>query len=150
MTAHKYIKTGVVKAEKFDGSAEMAERYNLFNVYEDADGIWMQIETLEGWLDIKQGDWIATGVNGEHWPISDDIFHKTYADLPVIPQAVAYAIEWFQQNDETIGEIWRNLYEDVDDDWEQVPNLREPEEWMLDHQDTFTMAWSLGEWEVEE
>ncbi|WP_203623895.1 DUF1642 domain-containing protein [Lacticaseibacillus sp. 866-1] len=70
-------------------------------------------------------------------------------DLPVIPQAVAYAIEWFQQNDETIGEVWRNLYEDVDDDWHECPQLREAEEWMLDNQDTFTRAWVLGQWEAE-
>ena len=70
-------------------------------------------------------------------------------DLPVIPLAVAYAIEWFQQNDETIGEVWRNLYEDVDDDWNECPQLREAEEWMLDNQDTFTRAWVLGQWEAE-
>lgn len=70
-------------------------------------------------------------------------------DLPVIPKAVAYAIEWFQQNDETIGEVWRNLYEDVDDDWQEAPQLREAEEWMLDNQDTFTRAWVLGQWEAE-
>jgi hypothetical protein len=70
-------------------------------------------------------------------------------DLPVIPQAVAYAIEWFQQNDETIGEVWRNLYEDVDDDWHECPQLREAEEWMLDNQDTFTRAWVLGQWEAK-
>lgn len=157
MTSHKYYKRGLVTAEQFDGSREMAERYKLDELLNTnqltlagsykAEGY--TIQTLEGSLVVNTGDWIATGVNGEHWPIADDIFHKTYAELPVIPQAVAYAIEWFQQNDETIGEIWRNLYEDVDDDWKQVPNLREPEEWMLDHQDTFTMAWSLGEWEVE-
>lgn len=70
-------------------------------------------------------------------------------DLPVIPKAVTYAIEWFQQNDETIGEVWRNLYEDVDDDWHECPQLREAEEWMLDNQDTFTRAWVLGQWEAE-
>lgn len=70
-------------------------------------------------------------------------------DLPLIPKAVAYAIEWFQQNDETIGEVWRNLYEDVDDDWQEAPKLREAEEWMLDNQDTFTTAWLLGAWNVD-
>ena len=24
------------------------------------------------------GDWIATGIDGEHWCIANDIFHKTY------------------------------------------------------------------------
>ena len=70
-------------------------------------------------------------------------------DLPVIPQTVAYAIEWFQQNNETIGEVLRNLYEDVDDNWHEAPQLREAEEWMLDNQDTFTTAWLLGVWRIE-
>lgn len=151
MTAHKYYKRGLVTAEQLDGTNVMADKYGLGpSLKHPESSMWWAINTLEGQLTVQPGDWIATGVNGEHWPIADDIFRKTYAPLPVIPQAVAYAIEWFQQNDETIGEIWRNLYEDVDDDWKQVPNLREPEEWMLDHQDTFTTAWSLGEWEVEE
>ena len=86
--------------------------------------------------------------------IKEERFKDRYAaalpdDLPVIPEAVAYAIEWFQQNDDTIGEVWRNLYEDVDDDWQEAPQLREAEEWMLDNQDTFTRAWLLGQWEAE-
>lgn len=27
------------------------------------------------------GDWVATGINGEHWPIADDIFKKTYVEV---------------------------------------------------------------------
>jgi hypothetical protein len=152
MTISKFYKRAMITAEQFDGTNVMAEKYRLWPSLDlhPESSMWWSLETLEGTLAIHVGDWIATGLSGEHWPIADDIFRKTYQSLPVIPQAVAYAIEWFQQNDETIGEIWRNLYEDVDDDWKQVPNLREPEEWMLDHQDTFTTAWLLGEWEVEE
>lgn len=40
------------------------------------------------------GDWIATGVNGEHWVIQDDVFNKTYSELPVIPKAVA---DWIKK-----------------------------------------------------
>lgn len=36
------------------------------------------IETLEGGHVVTPGDWIATGVNGEHWPIKPDVFAKTY------------------------------------------------------------------------
>lgn len=36
------------------------------------------IETLEGFLEVTSGSWIATGVDGEHWPIKPDIFAKTY------------------------------------------------------------------------
>lgn len=36
------------------------------------------ITTLEGDHIVTPGDWIATGVHGEHWPIKPDIFAKTY------------------------------------------------------------------------
>jgi outer membrane protease len=39
------------------------------------------IDTLEGKLRVKVGDWIATGANGEHWPIADVIFKKTYVEV---------------------------------------------------------------------
>ncbi|MEE6691387.1 DUF1642 domain-containing protein [Limosilactobacillus reuteri] len=88
-----YRKTTTVKAEQFDGSDEMIDKYELDKPVYLADGGTFGIETLEGDLDIEVGDWIATGVNGEHWPIANDIFKKTYAELPVIPKAVADWIE---------------------------------------------------------
>ncbi len=27
---------------------------------------------------LHKGDWIATGIDGEHWAIADDIFRRTY------------------------------------------------------------------------
>ena len=36
------------------------------------------IPTLEGDMIINNGDWILTGVNGEHWAVKDEIFNKTY------------------------------------------------------------------------
>lgn len=36
------------------------------------------IKTLEGMMFVNPGDWIATGINGEHWPIKSDVFSKTY------------------------------------------------------------------------
>ncbi|MFV0511298.1 MAG: DUF2829 domain-containing protein [Shewanella algae] len=36
------------------------------------------IETLEGNMKVADGDWIITGVNGEHYPCKPDIFEKTY------------------------------------------------------------------------
>ena len=36
------------------------------------------IPTLEGEMIINDGDWILTGVNGEHWAVKDEIFNKTY------------------------------------------------------------------------
>ncbi len=36
------------------------------------------ISTLEGDMQISDGDWIIKGVNGEFYPCKPDIFEKTY------------------------------------------------------------------------
>jgi hypothetical protein len=36
------------------------------------------IDTLEGNLSVCPGDWIITGVHGEHYPCKPDIFRETY------------------------------------------------------------------------
>ncbi|MBP5807848.1 DUF1642 domain-containing protein [Lactiplantibacillus argentoratensis] len=86
-----YRKTATIKAEQFDGSDEMREKYHI------AIGSgWVapyRINTLEGWVGVQINSWIATGVNGEHWTITDDVFKKSYAELPVIPNYVADWIE---------------------------------------------------------
>jgi hypothetical protein len=37
-----------------------------------------EVETLEGTMKGKAGDWLAEGIEGERWPIDADIFKKTY------------------------------------------------------------------------
>ncbi len=41
------------------------------------------IETLEGDHIVCPGDWIITGVKGEHYPCKPDIFEKTYEEVAV-------------------------------------------------------------------
>lgn len=36
------------------------------------------IQTLEGDMQVKNGDYVITGVNGEKYPCKPDIFEKTY------------------------------------------------------------------------
>ena len=36
------------------------------------------IDTLEGVHTVTPGDWIITGVKGEHYPCKPDIFEMTY------------------------------------------------------------------------
>ena len=81
----EYVKKSSIWAEQFDGSKAMAEKYNVVSTtvgddYGVPGGPLMlyTITTLEGGLRIQIGDWIATGVNGEHWPIQDKIFKATY------------------------------------------------------------------------
>ncbi|MFT8412317.1 MAG: hypothetical protein ABF743_10140 [Schleiferilactobacillus perolens] len=80
MTKAVYRKTATIQAEQFDGSAEMAQKYGIKMMPKTLQA--GHIKTLEGTLVIHAGDWIATGVNGEHWPIADEVFRKTYEQLP--------------------------------------------------------------------
>lgn len=36
------------------------------------------VRTLEGDMQVSEGDWIITGVDGERYPCKPDIFEKTY------------------------------------------------------------------------
>ena len=38
----------------------------------------LRIETLEGTMSVRQGDYIIKGVHGEFYPCKPDIFNKTY------------------------------------------------------------------------
>lgn len=46
-------------------------------------GCRFYIDTPEGRLEVKQGDWIITGIKGEKYPCKDDIFKKTYEPVEV-------------------------------------------------------------------
>lgn len=37
-----------------------------------------EVETLEGVMKGKPGDWLIIGIHGEMYPISKEIFEKTY------------------------------------------------------------------------
>jgi hypothetical protein len=51
----------------------------------DEDGITthsqIEIHTLEGTMTALVGDWIIRGVQGEHYPCKDAIFHQTYEQV---------------------------------------------------------------------
>ena len=85
---HKYRKTAIIKAEQVLGRAE-AEHYQLALSWNpmrlDCGEPWFPenggfgyLETKEGPMKVRKGDWIATGIEEEHWVIADDIFHKSY------------------------------------------------------------------------
>jgi len=41
-------------------------------------GAFFGVHTLEGFMRVTEGDWIITGVKGEHYPCKPDIFEMTY------------------------------------------------------------------------
>lgn len=73
----KYRKTATIQAEQFDGSDEMIGKYNI----EASKTLFISqyvLPTKEGPMYVHTGDYIATGVEGEHWAIDKDIFERTY------------------------------------------------------------------------
>nr|WP_324255951.1 hypothetical protein [Limosilactobacillus reuteri] len=42
------------------------------------DTSYFLLPTKEGNMKLNAGDYIATGIDGEHWAIAPDIFEKTY------------------------------------------------------------------------
>ena len=74
---HTYRKTATIKAEPFDESPEMMKKYNI--QYGDTGlGYEYYLPTKEGDMVLAEGDYIATGVQGEHWAIESSIFDATY------------------------------------------------------------------------
>ncbi|MGY5255803.1 DUF1642 domain-containing protein [Lactiplantibacillus plantarum] len=134
-----YRKTGTIKAEQFDGSDEMINKYHI--ELNDAYMCPFRFETPAGWIGIDLHDWIATGVTGGHWLISDNLFKKTYAELPVIPENVAYIIKQAKKGDYKLGWVFNATYLGL---WRvSVGN------WIRTHADTVARAWLDG-YQVEE
>lgn len=64
-------------AEKM--SLQWGENFDNVVIFdEDNDEIVHSIGTLEGHMKADKGDWIIKGVNGEFYPIKNDIFEKSY------------------------------------------------------------------------
>ncbi|KRM79436.1 hypothetical protein FC84_GL001612 [Lapidilactobacillus dextrinicus DSM 20335] len=144
----KYRKTALIEAEQYIGSPAQVIEYNIVEIppiigtdkpYE------YFIPTLEGPMELHAGDWIATGVNGEHWPIADDVFKKTYAKLPVIPYNVAAFIKLCKGSNIDLRDVLyfeNNGFDYVKEDEARIGD------WIADHQDKVARAWLDG-YEVE-
>lgn len=130
-----------IEAEQFDGSNEMVDKYELIDA-----GIMLGTHrspelylTGSGKADV--GDWIATGVNGERWLITDEVFKQKYKELPVIPENVAYMIKQAKKGDYKLGWVLHATYLGI---WRvSVGN------WIRTHADVFARAWLDG-YTVEE
>ncbi|MCG0634740.1 hypothetical protein IMAU80128_03092 [Lactiplantibacillus plantarum] len=140
-----YRKTATIKAERFDNSREMAKKYHV--EYDGAYILPFRIETQNGWLGMKVGDWILTGVNDEYWPITNDVFSKTYAELPVIPKAVADWIEKCKHDGTSVGDMlcYERQPEKVRDWIELTPGTYDfNQRRYAEHQDLIARAWLDG------
>ena len=61
------------------GETEIEDDFHTWiNKDGSADDPHVSIQTLEGTMIARKGDWIITGMNGERYPCKMDIFTKTY------------------------------------------------------------------------
>ena len=51
---------------------------SVIDSWTDADVCYIEIQTLEGTIRAREGDWIIKGVKGEFYPCKPDIFEATY------------------------------------------------------------------------
>jgi hypothetical protein len=140
-----YRKTTTIKAEQFDGSDEMIEKYDIINTQLASTAIGFEgayfLPTMEGELRVNIGDWIASGVEDENWAIADDVFKKTYAELPVIPKYVADYIDMLKNNSDVINASIGA----IEYGWGSVKLTT----WLDENGDTFARAWLDG-YQIEE
>ena len=145
----EYRKTATIKAEQFDGSEEMIDKYHVrcnteYMLSDDPFEYSMvpyQIEASGSWGNLNVGDWIATGVKGENWSITDEIFKKTYAELPVIPEEVSLSIENWKKHYRGLDQIFGMVYQYEITRTQGSTAVN----WiMCGNQDTFARAWLDG------
>jgi hypothetical protein len=71
-----YRKTALVFAEQFLPNENqipegvVAKHYSWHDAYE--------LETLEGTHELRDGDYVCTGVKGERWNVTKEIFEASY------------------------------------------------------------------------
>jgi len=68
----------VIEAVKWDGNLTTIENFGIPECSQDLGSKTLQIQTLEGEMTAQVGDWIIKGVQGEFYPIKEDIFEATY------------------------------------------------------------------------
>lgn len=80
----KYVKKPVVvEAMRFEGISNGADvrrwmERNGAQVKYTVDYKTFQVLTLEGAMDVSEGDYVIRGVKGEFYPCKPDIFEQTY------------------------------------------------------------------------
>lgn len=85
----EYRETSAIKilAEQFTGKNEQVKRYRLFHRAFIENGEPWVIATPEGHMPVHYGDWITTGVYGEHCVFRNEIFKKIYEEVPGQPKS---------------------------------------------------------------
>ncbi|WP_349626357.1 DUF1642 domain-containing protein [Lactiplantibacillus plantarum] len=138
-----YRTTATIKAEQFDGSDAMVDKYELIDAgtmlgTHHSPELYL---TWSGKVDV--GDWIITDNFNHHTLMTDEEFKQQYAELPVIPKYVAeHIINGHAVNDLVPigGGIYRSMIQAV------VYGYKEGDigDWIVNHSDLFARAWLDG------
>lgn len=93
-----YRKTATIRAEQFNDTndQDFVNTCRKYKLVQPGNDLHFELPTLEGLMKINYGDWIATGIDGEHWAIADEVFKRTYAELPVISRTLSNYIELYK------------------------------------------------------
>lgn len=70
----------VIEAEQVTAE-NLTPMTSLGAKYHSHPMVGVEVQTLEGWLQVKLGDWIIRGVKGEFYPCKPDIFEATYEPM---------------------------------------------------------------------
>lgn len=133
----KFYRKQPLEAEQFDGSQKLVFGYSVIPsgiidaitgkpVYYSAlvDNICQDSDDDTG-IVLDIGDWIVKEAD-EIEVIADDVFEKTYAELPVIPKVYGDTIEEFKANHYKLSELLA--------EWD----------WNYDEQELVVRAWLDG------
>jgi hypothetical protein len=65
------------EGDQVEGVQDLAMLSEMYFSKSAADGRYF-VQTLEGMMQVSNGDWIITGVKGERYPCKPDIFELTH------------------------------------------------------------------------
>ncbi len=84
----------------------------VFTDYQDPKPYYKYgVETLEGFMECKDGDWIIKGIKGEFYPCKPDIFEQTYEK--VIPANVMEAKAFIVDCEKDMGFMGSPKYDEM-------------------------------------
>lgn len=73
----------IIDAIQWNGSLPFPEEFSSMGFLEHENGYDLEIDTLEGTMLCRQGDYIIKGVAGEFYPCKPEIFERTYEKVEV-------------------------------------------------------------------
>ncbi|GCD86589.1 putative prophage protein [Lactiplantibacillus plantarum] len=146
----KFYRKQPIEAEQFDGSQKLVFGYNVIPsglidaitgkpVYYSmlVDDVCQDSYDDTGVV-LDVGDWIVKEAD-EIEVIADDVFKQTYAEMPVIPKAVA---DYMNDYNNLINLSFHSaLYEAFDDLFAASQDV---EHWIEHNSDVFARAWLDG------